>query len=65
LGVVANYYYTLALKKHLNREQYLSYMANRWIEAVGVLMTFLYAAATLFFFANSFPQMKVILSSLK
>ena len=65
LGVVANYYYTLALKKHLSREEYLSYMANRWIEAVGVLMTFLYTAATLFFFANSFPQMKVILSSLK
>lgn len=65
LGVVTNYYYTLALKKHLSREQYLSYMANRWIEAVGVLMTFLYTAATLFFFANSFPQMKVILASLK
>lgn len=65
LGVVANHYYTLALKKHLGREQYLSYMANRWIEVVGVLMTFLYTAVTLFFFANSLPQMKIILSSLK
>jgi D-alanyl-lipoteichoic acid acyltransferase DltB (MBOAT superfamily) len=65
LGVVVNHYYTLALKKHMSREQYLSYMANRWIEAVGVLMTFLYTAVTLFFFANSFPQMKIILSSLK
>jgi D-alanyl-lipoteichoic acid acyltransferase DltB (MBOAT superfamily) len=65
LGVVANYYYTLALKKHLNREQYLSYMANRWIEAVGILMTSCYAAGTLFFFANTPQQILVILRSLR
>jgi D-alanyl-lipoteichoic acid acyltransferase DltB (MBOAT superfamily) len=65
LGVVANYYYTLALKKHLSREEYLSYMANRWIEAVGILMTFCYAAGTLFFFANTPQQILVILHSLR
>ncbi|MFA9196425.1 MAG: MBOAT family O-acyltransferase [Aliarcobacter sp.] len=65
LGVVANYYYTLALKKNLSREEYLSYMANRWIEAVGILMTFCYAAGTLFFFANTPQQILVILHSLR
>jgi len=65
LGVVANHYYTLALKKHLSREQYLSYMGNRWIEAAGILMTFGYAAGTLFFFANTPQQISTILHSLR
>jgi D-alanyl-lipoteichoic acid acyltransferase DltB (MBOAT superfamily) len=65
LGVVTNHYYTLALKKHLSREQYLSYMANQWIEALGILMTFCYAAGTLFFFANTPQQILVILRSLR
>lgn len=65
LGVVANYYYTLALKKHLSREEYLSYMANRWIEAVGILMTFCYVAGTLFFMANSPTQIDQILHVLR
>jgi len=65
LGVVANYYYTLALKKHLSREEYLSYMANRWIEAVGILMTFCYVAGTLFFMANSPTQIYQILHVLR
>jgi len=65
LGVVANHYYTLALKKHRSREQYLSYMGNRWIEAAGILATFVYAAGTLFFFANTPQQIVTILHSLR
>jgi len=65
LGVTANHYSTLALKKYLSRDQYLAYMANRWVEGTGIMLTFLYVAATLFFMANSPAQIQHILHVLR
>jgi len=65
LGVVVNHYYTLGLKKWLGRDGFKAYNSNRWIHAAAVAATFCYVAASLFFFANTFPEMKNILSSLR
>lgn len=65
LGVVTAHYYTIALKKRLGRERFKAYNENPWIRGAAVAVTFCYFAATLFFFANSFAQMKQILSALK
>lgn len=64
-GVVANHYYTLALKKRLGREGFKAYNENRWIHAVAVVSTFLFYAASLLFFANSVHQIKEILRVLR
>jgi D-alanyl-lipoteichoic acid acyltransferase DltB (MBOAT superfamily) len=65
LGVVTNHYYTIGLKKWLGRDRMRAYNANPWIHAVAVALTFCYCGASLFFFANTFPEMKEILSSLR
>jgi D-alanyl-lipoteichoic acid acyltransferase DltB (MBOAT superfamily) len=65
LGVVANHYYTIALKKRLGREGFKAYNANPWIHAVAVVLTFCYCATSLFLFANTFPGMREILSLLR
>jgi len=65
LGVVVNHYYTIGLKKWLGREGFKAYNANPWIRAVAVALTFCYCAATLFLFANTFPEMKEIFSMLR
>ncbi len=60
LGVIANLYYTLGLKKWLGRERFKAYNENRWIHALAVAATFCYFAATLLFFANTVTQIKDI-----
>ena len=65
LGVVANHYYTIFLKKKLGRERFKAYNENRWIRAVAVVLTFCYCGASLIFFANTFPQIKEIFSILR
>ena len=58
LGVVTNHYYAIGLKKRLGREGFKAYNANPWIHGVAVMLTFCYCAATLIFFANTFPRSK-------
>lgn len=65
LGVAANHYYTLALKKWLGKERFAAYNRNRVIHACAVALTFLYVAATLFLFANNLSTMKNILAMLQ
>jgi D-alanyl-lipoteichoic acid acyltransferase DltB (MBOAT superfamily) len=65
LAVVANHYYTIFLKKRLGREQFKAYNENRWIHAVAVVLTFCYVSASMLLFANTFPEMKEIFSSLR
>jgi D-alanyl-lipoteichoic acid acyltransferase DltB (MBOAT superfamily) len=65
LGVVANHYYTIFLKKRLGRDGFKAYTSNRWIHGAAVALTFGYCAASFFLFANSFPQMKEILTALR
>jgi D-alanyl-lipoteichoic acid acyltransferase DltB (MBOAT superfamily) len=65
LGVAANHYYTIGLKKWLGREGFKAYNANPWIHGVAVVLTFGYCAASLIFFANTFPQMKEMFSLIR
>jgi D-alanyl-lipoteichoic acid acyltransferase DltB (MBOAT superfamily) len=65
LGVAANFYYTIGLKKWLGKDGFKAYNESRCIHAVAVVSTFCYYAATLFFFANTLPEMKEILSELR
>jgi D-alanyl-lipoteichoic acid acyltransferase DltB (MBOAT superfamily) len=64
-GLVVNHYYTIGLKKWLGRDGFKAYNSNPWIHAVAVVMTFCYCGACLFLFANTFPEMKQILSNLR
>jgi len=65
VGVVTNHYYTIFLKKRLGRDGFKAYNANPWIHAVAVVLTFCYCATSLILFANSFPEIKEILLSLR
>lgn len=65
LGVVANHYYTIFLKKKLGREKFKAYNENRWIRAAAIAGTFCYCGASLIFFANTFPQLKEIFAILR
>jgi D-alanyl-lipoteichoic acid acyltransferase DltB (MBOAT superfamily) len=65
LGVATVHYYTIFLKKRLGREGFKAYNQNRWIQAVAVVTTFCYYAATLFLFANTSDEMKEIFSILQ
>ncbi|MDR3403282.1 MAG: MBOAT family O-acyltransferase [Chthoniobacter sp.] len=65
LGNVVNHYYTIGLKKWLGAARFKAYNANPYIRAAAVVVTFCYVAATMFCFANSLPEMKDILSSLR
>ena len=65
LGLVANHYYTVGLKKWLGREGFKAYVSNRWIHSAAVTFTFCYVAGCLFFFANTFAEMKGIFAILR
>lgn len=55
-GVVACHYYTIFLKKRLGKQGYIAYQKDwrfRWAATGG---TFVFAAASLFFFANSLSR---------
>ena len=65
LGVVTNHYYTIGLKKWLGRDGFNAYNSNPWIHAFAVVLTFCYCAASLFLFANKFPEMRQIFSILQ
>jgi membrane protein involved in D-alanine export len=65
IGVAANHYYTIFLKKRLGRDRFKAYNENRSVHAIAVILTFLYCAASFFLFANTFPDMKEIFSILR
>jgi D-alanyl-lipoteichoic acid acyltransferase DltB (MBOAT superfamily) len=65
LGVAANHYYTVALKKRLGKERFAAYNRNRLIHALAVVLTFIFVTACLFLFANTSEQMREILSTLR
>jgi len=64
-AVVTNHYYTLFLKNRLGRDGFKAYTENPWIRGVATVMTFCYCGASLFLFANTFPEMREILASLR
>jgi D-alanyl-lipoteichoic acid acyltransferase DltB (MBOAT superfamily) len=65
VGVAANHYYTIGLKKWLGREGFKAYNANPWIHGAAVALTFTYCAASLILFANTFPELKEMFSAVK
>jgi D-alanyl-lipoteichoic acid acyltransferase DltB (MBOAT superfamily) len=65
IGVVANHYYTLFLKRRLTREAWIAYNANPWIRRAATGATFMYVAASLFLFANTPKEMREILHVLR
>ena len=65
LGVVANHYYTILLKKKLGCDGFNAYIHNPWIQAAAVGLTFAYIAASLCLFANTFPELKDIFAALR
>jgi len=65
VGVITAHYYTLGLKKWLGRDGFKAYNSNQWIRALGVVITFCFFAATLFFFANSPKDISQIFSTLR
>lgn len=65
LGVVVTHYYTLFLKKRLGRDRFNAYNQNAWIKAAAVAITFVYVTATFLLFANSFEDIRTIMSSLR
>lgn len=65
LGVTANHYYTIFLKRRLGREGFKAYNENRRIRAAAIVLTFCYCGASLIFFANSLDQIREIFSNLR
>jgi len=65
LGVVTVHYYTIGLKKWLGREGFRAYNESWLIRVAAVTGTFCYFAASLFFFANTVPEIKAIYCSLR
>jgi D-alanyl-lipoteichoic acid acyltransferase DltB (MBOAT superfamily) len=65
VGVVANHYYTVALKKRLGKVRFAAYNRSRAVHAVCVAVTFAYVSACLFLFANSLEEMRTIFQVLR
>jgi D-alanyl-lipoteichoic acid acyltransferase DltB (MBOAT superfamily) len=65
VGVVSCHYYTIWLKSHLGKAGYAAYHRNPLIKAVAVAVTFLFAAGSLFFFANTLDQAHKIMTVLR
>jgi membrane protein involved in D-alanine export len=55
-GVVACHYYTIWLKKRLGKQGYAAYGKDWRFRWAGIAGTFVFAAAALFFFANSLAR---------
>ena len=64
-GVVANHYYTIALKRWLGRDRFAAYIKSRIIHAIAVVLTFFYVSACFFLFANNGQEMADIFSMLR
>ena len=65
VGVVSCHYYTLWLRNHLGKARYAAYHRNPFIKAAAVTATFLFAAGSLFFFANSLGDAHTIMTVLR
>jgi D-alanyl-lipoteichoic acid acyltransferase DltB (MBOAT superfamily) len=64
-GLVTVHYYTVWLKRKLGRDRFAAYRKNRLIQAISTVVTFFYFSFTLFFFANSWGQMRAIIAALQ
>lgn len=65
IGLVTVHYYTVWLKSRLARDRYAAYRNSRFIRTIATVITFSYFSLTLFFFANTWDEMRVILAALR
>lgn len=65
VGIIANHYYTIWLKRTLGRERYNSYNQNRLINAAAIVLTFFYVAASFAVFANDYEMMGLIKNAIR
>jgi D-alanyl-lipoteichoic acid acyltransferase DltB (MBOAT superfamily) len=65
VGLVAVHYYTVWLRKILGRERLAAYRKSTAIRTVSTMATFLYFSVSLFFFANTWDDMRTILHALQ
>jgi D-alanyl-lipoteichoic acid acyltransferase DltB (MBOAT superfamily) len=65
VGVAVCHYYTFFLKKRLGKAGYAEYHRNRWIRYAATAVTFGYNSASLFLFANSWPDAAKIFQTLR
>lgn len=56
-GMVAHHYYTLLIKKLLNKKQFFNYNKNIYIRIVSTTINFLYISLTMILFANNFDSL--------
>ncbi len=64
VGVSANHYYTIWMKRKLGKEGYKKYNENPVVNAVAVVLTFGFVAASLGVFANDYEMMMTIKDAL-
>ena len=64
-GVVTCHYYSNWLKRRLGKQGWAAYHRNPYIRAAAGAVTLLYAAGTLFYFANSADAQRTIMSVLR
>ncbi len=64
VGMIANHYYTIWMKAKLGPKRYKAYNENRYVNAAAYILTFLYVAFSLGFFANSHEMLGLIRHSL-
>jgi len=64
-GVVANHYYTGALKSRLGAKGFARYNQNRLVRAAAIAATFAYVSFTTVFFFNSLPDLKALASVIR
>lgn len=65
VGIIANHYYTVWMKRTLGRERYKSYNENRLVNATALVMTFGYVAVSFAVFANTYNTMGLIKNALR
>lgn len=64
IGVIATHYYTIGLKQ-LGRDRFRAYNQSRFVRSVAVAVTFVFATASFFLFANSVPEMEAIAAAVR
>ena len=65
VGIATVHYYTVWLKKRLERDKFAAYRKNQVISAIAMVVTFTYFSLSLFVFANTWQQMLAIKANLQ
>ena len=64
VGVIANHYYTIFLKRRLGRQRYKRYNENPFVNVVATVLTFVYVALSFAVFANGRTMLFIIKDAL-